>query len=126
MSGEFISAERSHVQESEFIQKESESESKYIQENWSDKVRLELEKVASLDPRPVGSNRKSNPKVVHYLNRWRDLEKCPQLAAFVEEPPDSLPAYIAVKHDPGQRGVDYRPHIFDKVNNSHCLVRYTF
>ena len=39
-----------------------------------------------------------------------------------DPPPDTLAAFQALRHNPGDQGVDYRPHIWDNKTKSWTLL----
>ena len=81
-----------------------------------------LESVACYDPRPIGQSRLQEKKWYNSKTKeWVDMEPY-HLSAFKEEPPDELPAFMAVKWEAGTLGVDLRPHLFDPSSNLHLLV----
>ena len=80
-----------------------------------------MSSIASFDPRPQANPRPASSKKVFKNQKWVDLEP-PQLCPTVPESPDALPAFIATQHSPGDAGVDYRPHIFDKASKKFCLL----
>ena len=105
-----------NVSENEIV---DESEDLFSEGGWCQdydtKVIAALESVAGYDPRPHGIQRSESQKKFYNTRsgKWENLESV-QLPAFQSEsPPEELPAFMAVKWDPGYLGVDLRPHLAD-------------
>ena len=90
--------------------------------DYDTKVMSALETVASYDPRPIGQSRVEEKKWYNSKTKeWVNMESY-QFSAFKEEPPDELPAFMAVKWEAGTLGVDLRPHLLDPASKLHLLV----
>ena len=106
-----------NVSENEVIE---DAEDSFTQSGWSQNyntmVMSALESVAYYDPRPIGIQR-SEPRKQFYntkSKRWEHLESDHLAAVQVAPPPEELPAFMAVKWDPGAHGIDLRPHLEDQ------------
>ena len=85
------------------------------EESWSAAVVAALEGVASYDPRGPQDVLLPEKKYLYCqkTNAWRDVSEYRE--PLPPEPPDELSAFTALKREPGQDGVDLRPHIFDNT-----------
>ena len=82
-------------------------------QNFNTQVMASLEAVSSYDPRPYGQVRiEQAKKFYNKAGQWEDLPS-EQFSPVQMEPPEELPAFMAVKWDPGSLGVDLRPHLAD-------------
>ena len=106
----------------------------YLQKAWVSALTLELDSVASVDPRPPGSHCRPETKMIYNYKTY--VEECclvpgckhkwsinaTKAEPDVQLPPDSLPAYQAVHWRNNHLGVDLRPHVFDPLSKQSLLV----
>ena len=109
--------------EVDYFECSRENSENLLQDSWSRKVEFSLNSIASYDPRLYGKTKNAEPKYVfsNVDKQWHQIEEM-QFDSLIEEPPDELPARQAVLWSMGSRGVDMRPHIFDKITNEYLLV----
>ena len=114
--GLFTEAEWSHESQ----------ENKTVQEVWVNSLSLELERVAAVDPRPVGQARAIDPgKQVFGRSGWSPVEggfAAESISGVRSEIPTSLPAMAAMDWCEAHLGVDFRPHLYDPEMKKHLLV----
>ena len=91
-----------------------------LQKNWEAAIAEALEPIAAFDPTiRVAGDRIIRPEKNFYNGKeWLKEEAINQC---VEIPFDELSAAQAVRHQNGQLGVDFRPHLYDNVLKSHIL-----
>ena len=95
------------------------------QDLWVNALTADLSRVAAYDPRPVGD--KTVPEMVetrHFnlkTNSW-SVSKDIHAAPHIPPPSAKLSALEVASLDPGQNGVDYRPHLFDSQLNKFILI----
>ena len=93
---------------------------KQLQKQWEIAVAEALEPVSAFDPtiREPGGRLVQPEKNFYNGKHWVKQEA---IDRPVEIPFEELSAASAVKHQNGQLGVDFRPHLFDNVLKTHVL-----
>ena len=84
-------------------------------------LQIELDEVASFDPRPHIAI--ENGPAKGYFNhdrKWISLMN--QNEPLTEAVPEGLLSCAAAQWDPGRAGVDLRPHLFDAASKQHILL----
>ena len=101
-------------------------ENKTVQDVWVNALSVELEKIAAVDPRPVGQARRSSPvKQVFGQSGWKSVDAgfgAETLSGVRSEVPETLPALSAMDWEDSHLGVDFRPHLYDKTMKRNLLV----
>ena len=93
----------------------------HVQQTWVNALRLELDPVASYDPRPHVSNN-NNPAKEYFNHDRKWIKLLSQNEPPTESIPEGLLSCAAADYEPGRAGVDLRPHIFDAVSKQHILL----
>ena len=99
--------------------------SRKLHNSWEASVSSICAEIASYDPRPQGRSEPQKKKYFSSVTRkWEEvvIPFDDSEIAFTETPPESLPAFQAMGWDPGQQGVDLRPHLWDPKADRFMLV----
>ena len=93
----------------------------HIQQTWVNALRLELDEVASYDPRSHVSVA-SNPAKSYFNHDRKWIKMLSQNEPRTEHVPEGILSCDAADWEPGRAGVDLRPHVFDDASRQHILL----